>query len=519
MAPVRLKCERVEIFPATESKPALVMDDCEWQVDDGVKAVTLDCAKGGNRYVVTRNMDNARGEYPWRISRFDMDSGEPVGHTYGKSAADTLNKHVSRHEKCVVTKVRTQGGRDDFGDARFEKLTTTLNSSAPTREAQRVIGAFLRGENARGACTGKREARKCVIVSRRNTLEVGGEVVARRDGRNLSICVASKAAMEKRGKRQRETEAAKDVRVAASSILRRVAGVAVRSDAEGQRLLSAGGRASLLVPAGCIQVRISKRDAARLLTAAKINATADAEYNTEFPTKPQLLNVQRMLREQQRADALTKAQAKRRMRVGPAPVPFPEEEYTPEVEAPEAPLPEYAPVEYDAPAEDDTFDFEPAEVPAQTARILPTDVRYPLDEATLVRFETEFVSKLRSPKRKAAAEAWLAYLINPEGERTPGQVADAKAVREIENILANEYGIVDPLYGYVPPEWAGRGPRPGTERKKRSYDPIQAEKMRLVRTERTGYKQREAKRAEDARIMRELRKGIKIPKIRNLKNK
>jgi hypothetical protein len=36
--------------------------------------------------------------------------------------------------------------------------------------------------------------------------------------------------------------------------------------------------------------------------------------------------------------------------------------------------------------------------------------------------------------RKAAAAAWLAYLINPEGARTPRQVADAKAVREIENI-------------------------------------------------------------------------------------
>lgn len=512
MAPVRYKCERVEIFPATESKPALVMDDCEWQVDDGVKAVTLDCERGGNRYIVTRNMDNARGEYPWRISRFDMDSGEPVGHTYGKSVADTLNKHVSRHEKCVVTKVRTQSGRDDFG-----KLTTTLTSSAPTREARRVIAAFLRGETARGACTGKGEARKCVIVSRRNTLEVGGEVVASRDGRNLSICVASKATMEKRGKRQRETEEAKDVRVAASALLRRVAGVAVRTDAEGQRLLAAGGRASLLVPGACIQVRISKRDAARLLSASKANEAAEAQYSTEFPTQAQLLKVRRGLRVKQRNEALTKAQEKRRIRVGPASVPFPEEEFAPEVETPEAPFPEYAPVEYEAPAEDD-YDFEPTEVPAQTARILPTDVPHPTDPETLQQFETEVVAKLRSPKRKAAAQAWVAYLVNPEG-RTPGQMADAKAVREIENILANEYGIVDPLYGYVPPEWLQRGPRPGTKRKKRSYDPIQAEKMRLVRTERTGYKQRQEQKAQAAREMRYLRKGTKIPKIRNLKNK
>jgi hypothetical protein len=166
----------------------------------------------------------------------------------------------------------------------------------------------------------------------------------------------------------------------------------------------------------------------------------------------------------------------------------------------------------------DDYDFEPTEVPAQTARILPTDVPHPTDPETLQQFETEVVAKLRSPKRKAAAQAWVAYLVNPEG-RTPGQMADEKVVREIENILANEYGIVDPLYGYVPPEWLQRGPRAGTKGKKRSYDPIQAEKMHRVRTERTGYKQRQEAKAQAAREMRYLQKGIKVPKIRNLKNK
>jgi hypothetical protein len=500
-----------------------VVEVCKWEADAGVKAVKLECEKSLIRYVATRNMDANRGKYAWRVSRFDMESGAPHGHSYGKDLPDALNEGTSKWEKCKVVAVRTESGQGDFGRARFEKLTTTLNSSVPTREARRVVAAFLRGETARGACTGKGEARKCAIVSRKNTLEVSGEIVASRDGRTLSVCVPPKATMAQRGKRQHETEAAKDVRVAASTLLRRVAGIAVRSDAEGQRLLAAGGRAALLMPGACVQVRIPKKQVARLMAAARVSEEAEARYNTEFPTQDQRAKAIRVLRAKQRNEALTKAQDKRRMRVGPASVPFPEEEYAPETISPEPPLPEYAPVEYESPSEDETFDFEPTEVPAQTARILPTDVPNPTDPEILQRFETEVVARLRSPKRKAAAEAWVAYLLNPEG-RTPRQAikledGEKDVVREMENILANEYGIVDPLYGYTPSEWLRVGPRAGSSGKRRGpVDPIQAEKMRRVRTERTGYKQRQAQKAEAAREMRYLRKGIKAPKIRNLKN-
>lgn len=500
MAPVRYKCEREEVFPAKDGKPALSVDFCEWEVDAGVKAVKLECATSKNRYVITRNMDDVRETYPWRISRFDIESGEPWGHSYGASIERILNTQV-RNEKCRILSVRTESGQGDFGRARFEKLTTTLNSSVPTREARRVVAAFLRGETARGACTGKREARKCAIVSRKNTLEVGGEIVASRDGRTLSVCVPSKATMEQRGKRQHETEAAKDVRVAASTLLRRVAGMAVRSDAEGQRLLAAGGRAALLMPGACVQVRIPKKQVARLMAAARVSEEAEARYNTEFPTQDQRAKAIRVLRAKQRSEALTKAQDKRRMRVGPAPVPLPEEEYAPEAEAPEAPLPEYAPVEYEAPAEDETFDFEPASVP-ETAAMLPTDVPNPTDPETFHRFETEFLAKMRPGLRRDAALAWRAYLLNPEGTRqhpaasvtikgTSVPENQQRAARQIEIELVDRYGIIDPLHGFVPPDVArqaaayDRGVRARAEKRAKKGvsrgTPEQREWMRQIR--------------------------------------
>ena len=206
------------------------------------------------------------------------------------------------------------------------------------------------------------------------------------------------------------------------------------------------------------------------------------------------------------------------MRVGPTAVPLPEEEYAPETETPEpSSLPEYAPVEYEVPGEGE-YDFEPTEVPAQTRHIFPTDVRRPTDEDAFVRFDTEFVQKRKPGRVRDAALAWRAYLLNPEGAPYPGQVVkrgegEKDVVREVENILANEYGIEDPIHGYAPPDVLRRGPRPGTKRKKRVYDPIQAEKMFLVRQGvATASKQRKAQRTQAAKEMRYLRKTVKPPK-------
>lgn len=454
MAPVRYKCERVEIFPATEKKPALVMDDCAWEVDDGVKAVTLECEGSKNRYFVTRNMDDARDKYPWRISRFDMESGEPIGHTYGKDPADTLNKHIAKYEKCRVVKVRTASGRDDFGRAKFEKLTKTLSSSAPSLEARRVLAAFLRGETARGACRGKGSARTCAIVSTGRTLEVTGNVVASREGRKLTVCVPPSADMQQRGKKRRETEEAKDVRVAASILLRRVAGMGVRTSAQGDRLLSAKGRASMLFPAACVQVQVPKREVALILTTTSAVEAARARFKTQYPSQKQIQKMRDVLQAEKRTAALLKAQGAKRAKRDQ----LPQDEF----DVRSAPEDVGAPFDVDAMLEPV---FPPdAGLEEEAPPKLPSNVDYPTDPSSYMRFVHEYLPQLRKGPKRDAALAWQAYLLDPKNVRRPGTSTwvteetqrAARIARAVEIDIAGEYGIVDPNYGFTAPDDARR---------------------------------------------------------------
>jgi hypothetical protein len=90
-------------------------------------------------------------------------------------------------------------------------------------------------------------------------VNLGGSIVASRDRGRLSVCVPPATALKTVGRKRLETEEDKDVRVAASVLLRRVAGMGVRTGADGKRLLTARGKSSLLMPPACVEVQIPKR--------------------------------------------------------------------------------------------------------------------------------------------------------------------------------------------------------------------------------------------------------------------
>jgi hypothetical protein len=497
MAPVRYKCRIERPFPDLDEE----FEFCEWEADAGVKAVKLDCEKSKNRYVLTRNMDDSRAQYPWRVSRFDLDSGEPYGHAYGKNPAHALNEWVAKWEKCKVVAVRTESGQGDFGRAGFEKLTTTPLNTVATAEAKRVVAAFLRGETGRGACKGKKDVRSCAIVSDGRTLQVSGATLATREGNRLTVCVPSTTTMQQKGKRRHETEDAKDVRVAASLLLKRVAGVGIRTSPEGQRLLTTGARASMLVPASCMVVQVPKRQVTRLLSTQSATEAAKIRFKTQYPSRTQVARMQKILREEQRMTALTKA---RGMRVrAPGEPPLPDEEFAPESLPPEPPPqeeplypepeePAYEEPEFDAEAE---ADAEESWRNAPEGPALPTDVRFPTDPEGYADFVTNYLPKLRKGARRDAALAWQAYVLDPKNAPHPGArpgLSDRQkaAVREVELEIARK-GVVDPIYGFVDPDmariqaaWNRRKDKPGKsqDRAEKIRNREWAEEMRMHNT-------------------------------------
>lgn len=345
------------------------------------------------------------------------------------------------------------------------RLTKSAASSAPTAEARRVVAAFLRGEAARGACRyeGKGKPPVCDISTDGHTLEVGRKTLATHQGTRMTVCVPATASMEKRAGKQRETQSARDVRVAASLLLRRVAGIGVRTSGAGDRLLAAKGRAALLMPAACVEVQVPKRQAALLAIANNATDAAKARYKTAYPTRRQIDAMRKMLLAEKRMAALFMARQKRGK--GRAALPADEYDYTP--------APEDRGVPFDVedllePAGED-YDTAPPEswaVVEDQAADLPKDVPNPTDPDAYAQFVSEYLPRLRQGAKRTAALSWQAYLLDPRGRTRPtvaqGFKAGAeterlkRAAREVELELAGDYGIVDPIHGFEPPDVAQR---------------------------------------------------------------
>lgn len=156
----------------------------------------------------------------------------------------------------------------------------TSRTGAPSKDARKVVSAFMRGEIARGAC---RQGKGCGIISTGTQLRVNDPegsksfALAKRDRPDadyVDVCVPSDAtyAPDKKGK-YREMEQSRDIKVAASALLKSVgAGVGVTTDEMGVRRLTTGRKAARVqVPVGqCLRVKLSPRQ--RIVAAQAVEA-------------------------------------------------------------------------------------------------------------------------------------------------------------------------------------------------------------------------------------------------------
>ena len=77
---------------------------CVWHVDPSVVSAVIECAKTKTMNVLSRNMDTYRDKYPWRVSFFDRETGEAIGHRYGTTASNALN--FDYYDQCTVVDVK-----------------------------------------------------------------------------------------------------------------------------------------------------------------------------------------------------------------------------------------------------------------------------------------------------------------------------------------------------------------------------------------------------------------------------
>jgi hypothetical protein len=98
--PVYMECESHFSRLLNET----IYGKCIWHVDPSVVSALIECKKTKTLNVLSRNMDSQRGIYPWRLSFFDKETGEAIGHRYGRTAAEALN--FNHYDQCSVVDVK-----------------------------------------------------------------------------------------------------------------------------------------------------------------------------------------------------------------------------------------------------------------------------------------------------------------------------------------------------------------------------------------------------------------------------
>lgn len=193
---------------------------------------------------------------------------------------------------------------------------TAAGSNAPSKDARRVVSAFVRGEAAQGACKGKKSSRTCDITSDGLELKVGSMTLAERpvpDATEIKVCIPARGEMVglKSGKVV-EAQSSKDVRAAASALLRGFgAGIGVRTDKEGiRRIVGSAHRSHVAVPGECMVVKLSKAQAH--MAAEGIDAVLEARklFDTRVPSRKQTTKARAAVRKAKKVAALEKARAK-----------------------------------------------------------------------------------------------------------------------------------------------------------------------------------------------------------------
>lgn len=200
------------------------------------------------------------------------------------------------------------------------RLTKGKGGGALTRDARRVVSAFMRGEQAEGACRRGIGPRDCGIISDGNNLLVNNPqgsstyTLAKRpsaDAESMEVCIPATAELEEYGperkdgtKKRREAEGSNDIRSAAGALLTAVgAGVGVRTDPEsGERYFSGSkGRSRVAVPGACVRVKFSKRQ--RLAAAEAVEAynkwkSGNKNPNAQIPTPAQYAKARAAVRKE-----------------------------------------------------------------------------------------------------------------------------------------------------------------------------------------------------------------------------
>ena len=94
-APVRLDCHWA--FGDAAPEGAYDIRVCKWTCTREPKAVRFTTRDGDTTFVATRNMDDRRDRYAWRLTRFDTSVApgggrgmEPIGHSYGHDCSQAL---------------------------------------------------------------------------------------------------------------------------------------------------------------------------------------------------------------------------------------------------------------------------------------------------------------------------------------------------------------------------------------------------------------------------------------------
>lgn len=192
---------------------------------------------------------------------------------------------------------------------------TASGSNAPSKDARRVVGAFVRGEAAQGACKGKKGNRSCDITSDGIELKVGSMTLAERpapDATEIKVCIPARGEMTAlKSGRIVEAQSSKDVRAAASALLRGFgAGIGVRTDKEGiRRIIGSAHRSHVAVPGECLTVKLSRAQAHA--AAEGIDAVLEARkmFDTRVPSRKQTTKARAAVRKAKKQAALEKARA------------------------------------------------------------------------------------------------------------------------------------------------------------------------------------------------------------------
>lgn len=161
---------------------------------------------------------------------------------------------------------------------------TSKKTGTLSKDARRVVSAFMRGEEAFGNCEKNggcglwSDGKRLIVHSPDNALQ-NAHTLATRDGagETMEVCIPPDAEFEmgplKKGQRPKEAERSGDIRATSNALLRAVgAGIGVKTDSKEAKHFFSGshGKSRIAVPGSCVRVKFDKQQ--RMLAALTMEA-------------------------------------------------------------------------------------------------------------------------------------------------------------------------------------------------------------------------------------------------------